>query len=88
MTNVEADHLDHFGTLGNLRDAFAAFVAGIDGPRVVCADDRFLAGLEAVRYGSGAGAAYRLAAWTPTSDGADIGIDALAGFDMLSCLGP
>ena len=39
VTNVEADHLDHWGSFEALRDAFDEFVAGADGPRVVCADD-------------------------------------------------
>jgi UDP-N-acetylmuramate--alanine ligase len=39
VTNVEADHLDHWGSFDALGDAFEVFVAGADGPRVVCADD-------------------------------------------------
>jgi UDP-N-acetylmuramate--alanine ligase len=38
VTNVEADHLDHYGTVEALRDAFAHFVAGVEGPRVVGVD--------------------------------------------------
>jgi UDP-N-acetylmuramate--alanine ligase len=39
VTNVEADHLDHWGSFDALVAAFEAFVTGADGPRVVCADD-------------------------------------------------
>jgi UDP-N-acetylmuramate--alanine ligase len=39
VTNVEADHLDHHGTFEALEDAFARFVTGAAGLRVVCADD-------------------------------------------------
>ena len=39
VTNVEPDHLDHWGSFAALRDAYAEFVAGADGPRIVCADD-------------------------------------------------
>jgi UDP-N-acetylmuramate--alanine ligase len=39
VTNIEADHLDHYGTLASLEDAFAQVVAGVSGPRVACIDD-------------------------------------------------
>lgn len=39
VTNVDADHLDHYGTLAALEDAFAQVVGRIDGPRVACIDD-------------------------------------------------
>ena len=39
VTNVEPDHLDHYGSFAGLRDAFDAFLSGIPGARVVCADD-------------------------------------------------
>ncbi len=39
LTNVEADHLDYYGTFEVLRSAFADFVAGARLGSVVCADD-------------------------------------------------
>ncbi len=39
VTNVEAEHLDHFGTIEELESAFARVVRNVDGPVVVCADD-------------------------------------------------
>jgi UDP-N-acetylmuramate--alanine ligase len=39
VTNVEADHLDHFGSMANVEAAFAAFLAGATGSTVACADD-------------------------------------------------
>ena len=39
VTNVEPDHLDHYGDLAHLEAAFAQFLAGAAGGRVVCADD-------------------------------------------------
>ena len=39
VTNVEPDHLDHWGGEAALRDAFRRFVAALPGPAVVCADD-------------------------------------------------
>src|SRR4051794_14847108 len=41
VTNVEADHLDHYGELPAINEAFTSFVDGIDssGFLVACADD-------------------------------------------------
>lgn len=67
VTNVEADHLDHYGTFGALLEAYEAFVAGVDGPRVLCADDRRLARIVAARgtgevttYGTSPTAEYQM----------------------------
>ncbi|MGI9584908.1 MAG: UDP-N-acetylmuramate--L-alanine ligase, partial [Acidimicrobiia bacterium] len=39
ITNIEADHLDHYGSLAALEDAFAQVVGDVSGPRVACIDD-------------------------------------------------
>jgi UDP-N-acetylmuramate--alanine ligase len=39
VTNVEADHLDHFGDLAGVVAAFDRFVDQATGPRIVCADE-------------------------------------------------
>jgi UDP-N-acetylmuramate--alanine ligase len=39
ITNVEEDHLDHYGSYAALRDAFLTVAAGVDGPVVACIDD-------------------------------------------------
>jgi len=39
VTNVEADHLDFYGTVERLEDAFSDVVAGVSGPVVICIDD-------------------------------------------------
>lgn len=39
VTNIEADHLDHYGTVSSLEDAFAQVVGKVDGPRLGCIDD-------------------------------------------------
>jgi UDP-N-acetylmuramate--alanine ligase len=39
LTNVEHDHLDHYGSFDALIDGFDRYLSGIDGPRVVCGDD-------------------------------------------------
>lgn len=68
VTNIEADHLDHYGSFSALRDAFRKFMLGPAGPRVVCVDDPVVA--EIVRqlpsseafltYGVSTEAAYRI----------------------------
>ena len=39
VTNVEVDHLDHHGTFDALVESFERYLAQIDGPKVLCADD-------------------------------------------------
>jgi UDP-N-acetylmuramate--alanine ligase len=39
LLNVEADHLDHYGTLGALEAAFAELLDRTDGPVVIWSDD-------------------------------------------------
>ena len=68
ITNIEADHLDHHGTLENLVDAFRAFIGRLDpaGVLVYCADDPIARRLGQERrgrtlaYGTGAGADVRV----------------------------
>lgn len=70
VTNIEADHLDHHGTLENVAAAFRAFVSrlGPAGVLVVCADDPQAARLadacpgRALSYGFAAGADVRVEA--------------------------
>ncbi len=47
VTNVEPDHLDHYGSFAALRKAFGIFLAEATGPRVVCLDDPVAAELVA-----------------------------------------
>lgn len=56
VTNVESDHLDHFGTLEQLEEAFVRVVKAVDGPAIVCSDDaggaRLAAETGAMTYGT------------------------------------
>ena len=65
VTNVEPDHLEHYGGVAELEAAFERFLAETEGPRVVCADDPVAARLGrssgAVTYGSDPGAEWHLA---------------------------
>jgi UDP-N-acetylmuramate--alanine ligase len=74
VTNVEPDHLDHYGGFADLTAAFERFFAGISGVRVVCADDpvaRQLAGGSrgAVTYGFDEDATYRIVAYEGDRNG-------------------
>ncbi|HSO94452.1 MAG TPA: UDP-N-acetylmuramate--L-alanine ligase [Acidimicrobiia bacterium] len=51
LTNVEPDHLDHYGGFDALVDAFRRFLASVPGTRMVCADDPIAARLAAVTPG-------------------------------------
>jgi UDP-N-acetylmuramate--alanine ligase len=39
LTNVEADHLDHYGNLDAIVEGFRTYLGQIPGPKVLCADD-------------------------------------------------
>jgi UDP-N-acetylmuramate--alanine ligase len=63
VTNVEPDHLDYYGSLAAMEDAFGRFLSSGE-CAVVCADDPKAAALgravEAVTYGTSEGADYRI----------------------------
>jgi UDP-N-acetylmuramate--alanine ligase len=68
ITNVEPDHLDHYGAFPDLTAAFEQFFAGIPGARVVCADDPVTRALArdhkgAASYGFEADATYRIVSY-------------------------
>jgi UDP-N-acetylmuramate--alanine ligase len=51
LTNVEVDHLDHYGSLDGIVAGFDQYLAQVAGPKVVCADDERGAAL-AERHGA------------------------------------
>ena len=67
LTNVEADHLDHYGTLEGIVDGFRTYLAQVPGPKVLCLDDPVCARLAGeyaedptlVTYGTADAATYR-----------------------------
>ncbi len=66
VTNVEPDHLEHYGGFEPLLAAFDRFVAETPGPVVICLDDPLAADLaaraegRAITYGTAADADYRM----------------------------
>jgi UDP-N-acetylmuramate--alanine ligase len=68
VTNIEPDHLDHYGDFGGLVAAFGQFVRGVEGPCVVSADDPLARELTAARdavvtFGRSDDATYRIAGY-------------------------
>ncbi|MCU1450122.1 MAG: murC [Acidimicrobiales bacterium] len=64
VTSVEPDHLEHYGGVTGLVDAFDRFLAQTPGPKVACADDVLAAELGrrhgALTYGTSDDADYRM----------------------------
>ena len=64
VTNVEPDHLGHYGSFDALVESFDRFLADATGPRIVCADDDVARRLgkahDALTYGTSPDADYRL----------------------------
>ena len=80
LTNVEADHLDHYGDMAALEAACARYLSSAPGPRLACADDPGAARLAAevsaagrpvLTYGEAAGADYRIEGYRVDGTGPD-----------------
>ncbi len=63
LTNIDTDHLDHYGSLDELEHSFDRYLAQIPGPKVVCVDGersaRVAARHDSISYGLAAGAEFR-----------------------------
>lgn len=79
VTNVESDHLDHWGSFEALQVGFRRFLAEASGPRVVCADDevalRLSEGLGCLTYGTTPEAAFRMVDVAAGADGVAFTLD-------------
>ena len=71
LTNVEVDHLDHYGSFDAIVDGFDRYLGQIRGPRIVCGDDVVAARLAerhgAVTYGRSPGVDVRAVDVRPTN---------------------
>ncbi|MDO4400942.1 MAG: UDP-N-acetylmuramate--L-alanine ligase [Coriobacteriia bacterium] len=82
-TNIEADHLDHYSGLDEIRAKFAEFMGQVpeDGCLVVCGDEPELmevaAGVDrrTVSYGFGEGCDVRVVAYEPVGVGSDFTLE-------------
>ena len=70
LTNIDVDHLDHYGSIDEIEQSFDRYLGQIAGPKVVCADDAGRAGSAAARS-----VTYGL------SEGADVGAVDVAPID-------
>ncbi len=63
LTNVEVDHLDHYGSFEGIVDGFDRYLSQTPGPKVLCIDDPVCALLaarhDAITYGTSEGAYFR-----------------------------
>jgi UDP-N-acetylmuramate--alanine ligase len=64
VTNIEADHLDYYGSLAALEEAFALVAGRVDGPVVACIDDpgvrRLGERVALITYGTDPAAVWRI----------------------------
>lgn len=84
VTSVEPDHLEHYGTLEGLHEAFEEFLGSVPGFRLVCADDpwggRFAARQRDVfTYGTASGADLRLVDPVTARTGVEFTLDHRGG---------
>lgn len=77
VTSLEPDHLAHYGSQEALEAAFATFIAGVDGPVMVCVDDpgcrRLLEAVPDARiisYGTAEDADWVISQYVPARAGA------------------
>ncbi|MFH2072872.1 MAG: UDP-N-acetylmuramate--L-alanine ligase [Actinomycetota bacterium] len=91
ITNIEADHLDHYQTLDRLEAAFQDVAGRVNGPVVACLDDPGAAALAArvpgvVGYGTGGEAPWRVTA--PRPDGTGVRFSLVHGGDAVEVFVP
>jgi UDP-N-acetylmuramate--alanine ligase len=83
VTNVEPDHLEHYGGFAGLEAAFVRFMQQAEGPRVVCLDDPGSASLAklatATTYGTSAGADWQITDPVPTPRGITVSVESPSG---------
>jgi UDP-N-acetylmuramate--alanine ligase len=92
VTNIEADHMDHYGSFEEIVETFGKFLARVhpDGVAVLCADDTALRTLadsvpaRVVTYGHAEDADVRLLGYAASASGGTFEIE-LPGGQRLSC---
>lgn len=83
VTNIEPDHLEHYGSFDALLAAFERFVTEASGPRVFCVDDPHAAalaarlraaGVDVLTYGTDKSADYRMVEVHTSRTGTDVAV--------------
>jgi UDP-N-acetylmuramate--alanine ligase len=87
VTNIEADHLEYYGSLDAIREAFAIFLRGVKGAIVACVDDAEVAAVVAsfpnvVGYGLGANAQLRATNVTFSERGSSFDVPGVGFFKL------
>jgi UDP-N-acetylmuramate--alanine ligase len=90
VTNIEADHLEYYGSLENIVDAFRTFLDGVKpgGLVIACADDPIVADVAAathhriVRYGLGDAAELRATNLQFHERGSSFDVEGLGHFKL------
>lgn len=79
VTNVEPEHLEHFGEVDDLLRSFIQVAKGVEGPVVACVDDRgaeeIVTQADAIPYGLSAGASWRVVDPEPAQGGISFTLD-------------
>ncbi len=96
VTNVEPDHLEHYGGFDALRKAFVRFVTQAPGPRVLCLDDPGAAELAravgaettTITYGADVDADWRIVEPLPTPTGISFRVVSAVGDVTISLRQP
>lgn len=94
VTNIEADHLDHYRDLDEIREKFAAFIASVpaDGPVVICGEEETLvdvaraSGHAFLTYGFGDQHDIQVVAYEPHGVGSDFAVKLPDGVVVQSCV--
>lgn len=73
VTNVEPEHLEHFGTEPELLSSFVSVASNVDGPVLACADDpgshQVAQAAGAATYGMSAGVDWQIVDYEPAAGG-------------------
>ena len=94
VTNIEADHLDHYRDLDEIHEKFAAFIASApaDGPVVVCGEDEALVevarstGRRFLTYGEGDRFDIQLVSCKPQGISSEFSVRLPSGEIVESCI--
>ena len=94
VTNIEADHLDHYRDLDEICDKFASFIASTapDGPIVVCGEEELLVnvtrstGREFLTYGFGDDFDIKISDYVAHGVGSDFTVTLPSGEQVHSCV--
>ena len=94
VTNIEADHLDHYRDLDEICDKFSSFIASTapGGPIVVCGEEELLVnvarstGRDFLTYGFGDGFDIKISDYVAHGIGSDFAVTLPSGQKVSSCI--